>query len=38
MVQDFFDWDVQNFLYFNNLGSEKWDWFWLIITEKKNAD
>ena len=35
MVQEFFDWDVQNFLYFNNLGSEKWDWFWLIITEKK---
>ena len=34
MVQDFFDWDVQYFLYFNNLGSEKWDWFWLIVTEK----
>lgn len=35
MVQDFFDWDVQNFLYFNNLGSEKWDNFWLIATEKE---
>ena len=35
MIQDFFNWDVQYFLYFNNLGSEKWDWFWLIITEKK---
>ena len=35
MVQDFFDWDVQNFLYFNNLGSEKWDFFWLIVTEKE---
>ncbi|MBS7333410.1 MAG: phosphatase PAP2 family protein [Weeksellaceae bacterium] len=35
MIQDFFDWDVQNFLYFNNLGTEKWDNFWLIATEKE---
>jgi len=35
MIQEFFNWDVQNFLYFNNLGTEKWDWFWLLITNKK---
>lgn len=34
MVQEFFNWDVQNFLYFNNLGNENWDWFWLFITNK----
>ena len=35
MIQDYFDWDVQIFLYFNNLGNEKWDWFWLLVNEKK---
>ena len=35
MIQDYFDWDVQIFLYFNNLGNEKWDWFWLLVTDKK---
>ena len=35
MIQDYFDWDVQIFLYFNNLGNEKWDWFWLFVTDKK---
>lgn len=35
MIQDYFNWDVQWFLYFNNLGSEKWDPFWLFITEKR---
>jgi len=35
MIQDFFDWDVQYFLYFNNLGTERWDTFWLIATEKE---
>jgi len=35
MIQDFFDWDAQIFLYFNNLGQQKWDWFWLLVTEKK---
>ena len=35
MIQDFFNWDVQFFLFFNNLGNERWDWFWLIYTEKE---
>ncbi|WP_333661041.1 phosphatase PAP2 family protein [Chishuiella changwenlii] len=35
MIQDFFNWDAQIFLYFNNLGEQKWDWFWLLVTEKK---
>lgn len=35
MIQDFFDWDIQIFLYFNNLGTENWDWFWLLVTNKK---
>lgn len=35
MIQEFFDWDAKVFLYFNNLGNEKWDWFWLLITEKE---
>ena len=35
MIQDFFDWDVNIFLYFNNLGSQKWDSFWLFVTEKE---
>lgn len=35
MVQDFFDWDVNIFLYFNNLGNASWDWFWLFVTEKE---
>ena len=35
MIQDYFNWDVQWFLYFNNLGESKWDPFWLFITEKR---
>ncbi|MBF0597360.1 phosphatase PAP2 family protein [Faecalibacter rhinopitheci] len=35
MVQDFFNWDIQWFLYFNNLGESKWDSFWLVITQKE---
>lgn len=35
MIQDFFNWDVQNFLYFNNLGEIRWDWFWLTVTQKE---
>lgn len=35
MIQDFFDWDAHVFLYFNNLGEQKWDWFWLLVTDKK---
>ena len=35
MIQEFFNWDVQNFLYFNNLGESRWDWFWLIVTQKE---
>ncbi len=26
--------DIDLFLYLNSLGDRKWDWFWLIITEK----
>lgn len=35
MIQEYFNWDVQWFLYLNNLGEEKWDSFWLLITEKR---
>ena len=35
MIEDFFNWDVNVFLYFNNLGTPQWDAFWLFITEKE---
>ena len=35
MIEDFFNWDVNIFLYFNNLGTPQWDAFWLFITEKE---
>jgi len=35
MIQDYFNWDAHFFLFFNNLGNSQWDWFWLIVTNKK---
>lgn len=29
--------DHEIFLYLNNLGSEQWDWFWLLVTDKWTA-
>jgi len=28
--------DKQLFTYLNGLGNEKWDWFWLLITDQKH--
>jgi len=28
--------DKHVFTYLNGLGSEKWDWFWLLVTEQKH--
>ena len=29
--------DREVFLYFNNLGVEEWDWFWVLLTEKETS-
>jgi undecaprenyl-diphosphatase len=29
--------DREVFLYFNNLGVEEWDWFWVFLTEKETS-
>lgn len=34
MLEQLIEWDIQLFLYLNNLGSREWDWFWITITEK----
>ncbi len=28
--------DKELFTYLNGFGNEKWDWFWLLVTEQKN--
>ena len=35
-IQEIIQWDTQLFLTLNNLGSEKWDLFWLVVTEMKS--
>ena len=34
MIEELLKYDTELFLYLNNLGSESWDGFWLIVTEK----
>ncbi len=34
MIQRLIELDHQVFLYLNNLGTETWDWFWLILSDK----
>lgn len=34
MIETLLTYDTDLFLYLNNLGSESWDGFWLIVTEK----
>src|SRR5699024_5764441 len=34
MITTLREFDLQLFLYFNNLGQQHWDWFWLFITSK----
>ena len=34
MIEELLKYDTQLFLFLNNLGSESWDEFWLIVTEK----
>lgn len=34
MLEQILEWDIQLFLYLNNLGSREWDWLWITITEK----
>ena len=33
---DLVSFDKDIFTYLNGLGNEKWDWFWLFVTEQKN--
>ncbi|MEZ4839454.1 phosphatase PAP2 family protein [Flavobacterium sp.] len=33
-MEELIQFDKQLFLFLNNLGSEEWDWFWLIITKQ----
>lgn len=34
MIESLLSYDTELFLYLNNLGSERWDGFWLVVTEK----
>ena len=34
MLEQLLDLDTELFVYLNGLGSERWDWLWLIITDK----
>ena len=34
MIEQLLQYDNELFLYLNNLGSETWDWLWLLITNK----
>ncbi|RNC86844.1 MAG: phosphatase PAP2 family protein [Winogradskyella sp.] len=34
MLDQLLDYDTQLFVFLNNLGSETWDWFWLLVTDK----
>ncbi|KAA3625287.1 MAG: phosphatase PAP2 family protein [Flavobacterium sp.] len=34
MIDTLLTYDTELFLYLNNLGTERWDGFWLIVTEK----
>ncbi len=33
-MDQFIDFDKRLLVYLNNLGSERWDWFWLFITDQ----
>lgn len=34
MLEQLLQYDTELFIYLNNLGTETWDWLWLIITDK----
>lgn len=34
MIEELMKYDQELFLFLNNLGTENWDWFWLIMTGK----
>lgn len=34
MIEKILKYDTELFLYLNNLGTETWDWLWLLITDK----
>ncbi|RED47604.1 phosphatase PAP2 family protein [Seonamhaeicola aphaedonensis] len=34
MIEKILKYDTELFLYLNNLGSNTWDWLWLLITDK----
>ncbi|MFY0714051.1 phosphatase PAP2 family protein [Seonamhaeicola sp. NFXS20] len=34
MLEKILKYDTELFLYLNNLGTESWDWLWLLITDK----
>jgi undecaprenyl-diphosphatase len=34
MIEELLKYDTELFLFLNNLGSERWDAFWLFVTEK----
>lgn len=34
MIEELLKYDTQLFLFLNNLGTDSWDGFWLIVTEK----
>ena len=35
MLEQLLEYDTELFLYLNSLGTETWDWLWLLITAKK---
>lgn len=37
MLEELLKYDTELFLYLNSLGSETWDGFWLIVTEKYSS-
>ncbi len=37
MIEELLKYDTQLFLFLNNLGSETWDGFWLVVTEKLSS-
>ena len=34
MIEELLKYDKEFFLFLNNLGSEPWDWLWVLITNK----
>lgn len=34
MLETLLEIDREVFLYLNNLGNDRWDWFWLVVSEK----